>query len=78
MRYLRRCYRVDWNDPLLYHLMLNTGFLSDAETVRLILHAASAADDGVAAGDSGDPGVETRPAAEWAEAQERPSETRGT
>ncbi|OGT25846.1 MAG: hypothetical protein A2Z17_01000 [Gammaproteobacteria bacterium RBG_16_66_13] len=71
-RYLRHYYRVDWDDPLLYHLMLNTGFLGEAEATRLILSVASAADNGVPAGDSGDPKGETRPAVERAGAQERP------
>jgi len=71
-RYLRHYYRVDWDDPLLYHLTLNTGFLGEAEATRLILSVASAADNGVPVGDSGDPRGETRPAVEPAGAQERP------
>jgi hypothetical protein len=78
MPYLRNFHRVEWNDPLLYHLMLNTGFLSHTEAMRLILHAASGADSGAATEDSCDPGVETRPAVEWAGTQERPHGPRET
>lgn len=78
MPYLRNFHRVEWNDPLLYHLMLNTGFLSHTEAMRLILHAASPVDTGDAAGDSGDTREEGRPAMEWAGAQERPHRPRET
>jgi CMP/dCMP kinase len=77
-RYLRHYYRIDWDDPRLYHLTLNTGFLGEAEVVRLILHAASPVDTGDAAGDSGDTREEGRPAMEWAGAQERPHRPRET
>ena len=39
-RYLRHFYRVDWEDPLLYHLVLNTGALSEEEASHLVLQAA--------------------------------------
>jgi cytidylate kinase len=45
-RYLRHYYRVDWADPLLYHLTLNTASLAEKAAVRLILQAAPA-DDGL-------------------------------
>ena len=35
-QYLRRFYNVDWNDPELYHLMLNTGFLTVEQAVEII------------------------------------------
>ena len=35
--YLRRFYHVDWNDPALYHLILNTGKLSVEQAARLIV-----------------------------------------
>jgi hypothetical protein len=39
-RYLRHFYGVDWQDPLLYHLILNTGALTEEEAARLVLQAA--------------------------------------
>jgi cytidylate kinase len=39
-RYLRHFYGVDWEDPLLYHLILNTGALTEEEATRLVLQAA--------------------------------------
>jgi cytidylate kinase len=36
-RYLRYIYRVDWEDPFLYHLILNTGALTEDEAARLVL-----------------------------------------
>lgn len=44
-RYVRHSYRVDWGDPLLYHLVLNAASLGEEGAVRLILRAAPAADD---------------------------------
>jgi cytidylate kinase len=44
-RYLRHFHRVDWNDPLLYHLTLNTGALCEKDVVRLILQAAPGEED---------------------------------
>jgi len=44
-RYLRHFHRVDWDDPFLYHLTLNTGGLTEKEAVQLILHAAPVEDD---------------------------------
>jgi cytidylate kinase len=58
-RYLRHFYRVDWGDPLLYHLVVNTATLTEAEAVRLILHAAPREDD--------------LPAPPWAEVAGHPS-----
>jgi cytidylate kinase len=40
MRFVRHFYRVDWGDPLLYHVILNTANVTEAEAVRLILQAA--------------------------------------
>lgn len=37
--YLRRFYNVDWNNPELYHLVLNTGFLSWEYAVEVIKNA---------------------------------------
>jgi cytidylate kinase len=42
-RYLRHFHGVDWADPLLYHLTLNTGALTEQEAVQLILQAAPGA-----------------------------------
>ncbi len=44
-RYVRHFYRVDWEDPLLYHLILNTGALTEREAVGLVLHAAPGEED---------------------------------
>lgn len=37
--YLRRFYNVNWNNPELYHLILNTGFLSLEHGVEIIKNA---------------------------------------
>ncbi len=37
--YLRRFYNVNWNNPELYHLVLNTGFLSLEQGVEIIKNA---------------------------------------
>lgn len=52
-RYLKHFYRVDWNDPLLYHLTLNTAALREDEAVRLILSAAPTEDEGPISGSPG-------------------------
>lgn len=39
-RYIRRYYGVDWREPTLYHLVLNTSWLSDAQVLDLIMRAA--------------------------------------
>jgi CMP/dCMP kinase len=39
-QYLRRFYGVDWTDPSLYHLTLNTSLLGQEETAQLIVAAA--------------------------------------
>lgn len=44
-RYLKHFHRVDWGDPLLYHLTLNTGALTETEVVQLILQAAPGEED---------------------------------
>ncbi len=44
-RYVRHFYREDWGDPLLYHVILNTANLTEAEAVRLILQSAPRGDD---------------------------------
>lgn len=38
-RYVRKNYGVDWNDPALYHLVINTGLLKLDQAVRVILQA---------------------------------------
>jgi cytidylate kinase len=38
--YLKRFYGVDWSDPLLYHLLINTGKLTIAQAVALIWETA--------------------------------------
>lgn len=38
-RYVRRSYRVDVNDPSLYHLVINTGLLSLEQAAHLIMQA---------------------------------------
>lgn len=37
-RYLRTIYQTNWSDPLNYHLILNTDFLTVEESVSLISH----------------------------------------
>lgn len=37
--YLKHFYEVDWSDPLLYHLMINTGHLEFEAAARLIINA---------------------------------------
>jgi cytidylate kinase len=39
-QYLRRHYGVDWMDPTLYHLVLNTSKLGTAGAVRAIVAVA--------------------------------------
>ena len=43
-RYIAHYYRVNWNDPLLYHLVLNTAALGEEPAIRLILAAAPGAE----------------------------------
>ena len=38
--YLKRFYKIDWNDPLLYDLVINTAHLGAAEACNLIYQAA--------------------------------------
>jgi cytidylate kinase len=38
--YLKRFYNIDWNDPLLYDLVINTAHLGAAEACNLIYQAA--------------------------------------
>jgi CMP/dCMP kinase len=38
--YLKRFYGVDWSDPALYHLVINTGKLSIEQAAKVILAAA--------------------------------------
>jgi len=40
--YLRTNYQVDWEDPLLYHFVINTGLTSQEQAVQLIVVAATA------------------------------------
>ncbi len=37
--YVTNFYRVDWNDPLLYDLVVNTSKLQSAQVVELIVNA---------------------------------------
>ena len=37
--YLKRFYDIDWSDPLLYDLVINTGKLNTDAAVQLILEA---------------------------------------
>lgn len=37
--YLKRSYHVDPNDPILYHLIINTGLLGLPQAVRLVMQA---------------------------------------
>ncbi|MCB0155947.1 MAG: hypothetical protein KDF65_14220 [Anaerolineae bacterium] len=39
--YLKRFYNLDWNDPLLYHLVLNTGKWDVESAAHLIVSAVS-------------------------------------
>lgn len=39
--YLRRFYRVRWDDPLLYHLVINTASLSAQQAAEIICSAAA-------------------------------------
>ena len=36
--YIKRFYQADWDDPLLYHLILNTGRLSLPQCIEIITH----------------------------------------
>lgn len=36
--YLRRFYHIEWDDPLLYHLVINTGKLSIEQSAELIVN----------------------------------------
>ena len=38
--YLKRFYEVDWSDPMLYHILINTGKLSVEQAVPLIVETA--------------------------------------
>ncbi|MBE0695374.1 MAG: cytidylate kinase-like family protein [Anaerolineaceae bacterium] len=38
--YLKFFFQIDWDDPLLYHLVLNTGRLTIAQAVATIIHLA--------------------------------------
>jgi cytidylate kinase len=40
-RFVERAYHVDWNDPTLYDLVLNTASMDVARAAGLICHAAS-------------------------------------
>ena len=39
--YIKRFYQADWEDPLLYHLVINTGRISIEQSVELILRLSS-------------------------------------
>ena len=38
--YLKRFYDVDWSDPMLYHIVINTGKLNTQQAVKLIIETA--------------------------------------
>jgi cytidylate kinase len=38
--YIKRFYGVDWSDPMLYHILINTGKLNVEQAVRLIIETA--------------------------------------
>jgi cytidylate kinase len=38
--YLKRFYGVDWSDPMLYHIVINTGKLKVEQAVKLIIETA--------------------------------------
>ena len=38
--FLMKAYKVRWEDPLFYHLVINTGLFSQDQAVALILHAS--------------------------------------
>ncbi|HSV86944.1 MAG TPA: cytidylate kinase-like family protein, partial [Levilinea sp.] len=40
--YIRRFYHVDWNDPMLYNVVLNTGRMDIHQVVKVITDLASA------------------------------------
>lgn len=40
-RFIERAYHVDWGDPALYDLVINTGALDVARSVSLICHAVT-------------------------------------
>jgi cytidylate kinase len=42
VRYLKKYFKADINDSLLYHLTINTGLVSYDEAARLIVEAATA------------------------------------
>ena len=52
-QYVRRFHGVEWADPLLYHLTLNTSLLSPATAVELIAAAARQLDAQASAAPSG-------------------------
>ncbi len=39
--YMRRFYHVHWDDPSLYHMIINTGYINSAFAADLICHAVS-------------------------------------
>lgn len=49
-RDLRYFCRVDWGDPLLYHVCLNTVGLDQEEAVQIVLHTAPVMEDPQAVG----------------------------
>ncbi len=40
-KYLKRCYQIDWNDPIHYDLLINTARVTPSEGARLIAQAVS-------------------------------------
>src|SRR3989442_444154 len=52
-QYVRRFHGVEWADPLLYHLTLNTSLLSPATALELIAAAARQLDAQASAAPSG-------------------------
>ena len=43
--YLRTFHHIDWDDPTLYHLMVNTGKLGVDKAVEFIVAAAKALEE---------------------------------
>ncbi len=64
-QYLRNYHKADWNDPLLYHLTINTGKVDVGAAVDLIVGCVRRASESRAASQ------------EWLVASRAPRRTRG-
>ena len=40
-KFLRKYYKIDWNDPTMYHLVINTARISTNQASELILNSLS-------------------------------------